>query len=37
MGKKDEKRRQRGAYHRKFKIGGKSKKPKKKSAIRKVK
>jgi len=37
MGKKDEKRRQRDAYHREFKTGGKSRKPKKKSAGRKVK
>lgn len=37
MGKKDERNRQRDAYRREFKTGGKSTKTKKKSAGRKVK
>jgi len=37
MGKKNEKRRQRDAYHKEFKTGDKSRKSKKKSAGRKVK
>jgi hypothetical protein len=37
VGKKDEKKRQKESYRREFKTGGKSTKPKKKSAGRKVK
>lgn len=37
MGKKDEKQRQRDAYRREFKTGGKPTKTKKKTAARKVK
>lgn len=37
MGKRDEKKRQRDAYHREFKTSGKSGKTKKKMGGRKVK